>query len=102
MKLNKSLPVAIAFAVFDFGVRPTKLASAVEEQKAKNGSLLEIGDGFPYATYEEWLDQGRRQMTYDEAFVRSQFPPEKFKQFRDKLRIPAGVQRMARPAQTPV
>lgn len=89
--MKKLLPIVISFAVLASGVRPTELASAVEEQKAKDGSILEIADGFPNAAYEQWLDQGRRQMTFDEALVRSQFPPEKFKEFKDRLRIPAGT-----------
>jgi len=91
MKMRKSLPIVIAFAVLASGVRSTELASKVESQKARNGTILEIADGFPYATYEQWLDQGRSQMVFDEARIRSQFPPEKFKENKDKLRIPAGT-----------
>lgn len=57
-----------------------------QSQTVKNGSILETEDGFPYKTYEEWLDHGRDdRWTFDEARVRSQFPPEKFQEFEDTL-----------------
>jgi pimeloyl-ACP methyl ester carboxylesterase len=57
-----------------------------QSQTLKNGSILETEDGFPYKTYEEWLDHGRDdRWKFDEARVRSQFPPEKFQEFKDTL-----------------
>jgi acetyl esterase/lipase len=91
MKMKTSLPIVLAFTLLASGVLSTESVSQVESQKARNGTILEIADGFPYTTYEQWLDQGRSQMAFDEARIRSQFPPEKFKENKDKLRIPAGT-----------
>lgn len=89
--MKKSLSIVIAIAVLASGVRSIELVFKVGQQKARNGSLLEIADGFPYATYEQWLEQGRSQMAFDEARIRSQFPPEKFGELKDKLGLPAGT-----------
>jgi len=87
--MRKPLSIAIALAVLVPGVRPTEPASTVVSQAARNGTILEIADGFPYTTYEQWLQQGRSQMAFDEARIRSEFPPEKFGEYKDKLQIPA-------------
>jgi len=77
MKMKTSLPIVLAFTLLVSGVLSTESVSQVESQKARNGTILEIAGGFPYTTYEQWLDRGRSQMAFDEARIRSQFPPEK-------------------------
>jgi pimeloyl-ACP methyl ester carboxylesterase len=89
--MKARLLVVMASALLASGVLSTERVSRVGSQEVKNGTILEIADGFPCATYEQWLDQGRSQMVFDEARVRSQFPPEKFKENKDKLHIPAGT-----------
>jgi hypothetical protein len=75
MKMKTSLPIVMAFALLAPGVLSTESVSRVESQKARNGTILEIADGFPYTTYEQWLDQGRSQMAFDEARIRRSRQP---------------------------
>jgi len=89
--MKTPLFIVMAAALLASGVLAAQPASRVEPQKAGNGAILEIADGFPYTTYEQWLGQGRSQMAFDEARIRSQFPPEKFAAEREKLRIPAAT-----------
>jgi hypothetical protein len=81
----KSILIGTALLALAFTVCATDPVPKTQSQTAKNGSILETEDGFPYNTYDEWLDHGRGEMTFDEARIRSQFPPEKFLEFKDKL-----------------
>ncbi len=55
-----------------------------ESQSAKNGNILEIKDAIPEKRYEEWLERAG-EIKFDEARVRSQFPPEAFPDFKNQL-----------------
>lgn len=90
-KTETLLPLVIALAVLTAGVPSTGSAFQTEAQKPKNGTILETRDGLPYKTYEEWLSSGRSLMAFDEARIRAQFPPEKSKDNKDKLHIPAAT-----------
>jgi dipeptidyl aminopeptidase/acylaminoacyl peptidase len=89
--MKTSMPFLMVLAFVASGVLSAEPVAPIESQNVKDGTILETADGFPYLTYEQWLDQGKSRMTFDEARVRSQFPPEKFKDNKDKLRIPAGT-----------
>ncbi len=56
--MRKSFSIAIASAFLAPGVRPNESSSRIESQAVRNGTILEITDGFPYPTYERWLQQG--------------------------------------------
>ena len=84
MKL-KSLLLGTAMLALAFTAWAADPALKTQPQMAGNGSILETENGFPYPTYEEWLEPGRGEMKFDEARVRAQFPPDKFQEFKDKL-----------------
>jgi dipeptidyl aminopeptidase/acylaminoacyl peptidase len=63
MKMKKALSLVIAMTVLAAGVRSIEPMSQVGRQKAGNGSLLEIADGFPRRAY----------------------PPEMFREFKETV-----------------
>ena len=70
-------------------VQAVELTPAVSlPLKIKDGSIVSSVDGFPYATYEEWFEEGRKQILFDEARFRSEYPPERFSEFKDKMHFP--------------
>lgn len=86
---NPKFPVMAAAMLLIFFATPAATLE-IQSQAFKNGHLLETENGFSTNTYEEWLDResDRRisdRWKWDEARVRSQFPPEKFEEFKNTL-----------------
>lgn len=86
----KSLLIITVLAALAAGARAADPASGPQNPKARNGSILETTNGFPYDTYEEWFAHGRGEMTFDEARIRAEFPPEKFGEYKDRLPAKVG------------
>ncbi len=88
MKRSWLILLILALIVFVLTLLALELFSKepLKMQVVGNGTILETVDGFPYATYEEWLEQGRKQMTFDEARIKSEFSLEKFKEEKEKRR----------------
>lgn len=83
--------IVIALTVLWSGSPSSTPRPPIESPQVRDGTILEIADGFPYASYDQWLDQGKRQMGFDEARIRTEFPPERFLKDKERLRIPAGT-----------
>lgn len=54
----------------------------------KNGTIVEKVSGFPYATYEQWLNACRGQYSFDESKFKKKFPPENFEEYRKEINCP--------------
>ncbi|MFC1763261.1 alpha/beta hydrolase family protein [Planctomycetota bacterium] len=89
--MKTALSIVVAAILLTSGIPTVGSASLVKTIEVANGTILEIADGFPYTTYEQWLDQGRSQMAFDEVRIRTEFPPEKFKDNKEKLHIPTAT-----------
>lgn len=81
--------IPTVFTLFASAVPSTDLELEAQSQnKIKDGTILSTEDGFPYATYEQWLETGRKQMVFDEVRFRSEYPPEKFSEYKNKMHFP--------------
>ena len=54
-----------------------------------NGTIVEtISSALPYETYEQWIQHLKKEITFEEREFRKQFPPETFKEYKDKIQCP--------------
>lgn len=54
----------------------------------KNGTILEKTSGFPYKTYEQWLQDCKSRYSFDEVKFRKEFPPEEFDNYKEAIKCP--------------
>lgn len=85
MRLLLFMTVLTMFAT---EVGAAALGSEVQSRQNKDGAIISTADGFPYETYEQWFEEGRKQIVFDEASLRSEYPPEKFNDYKDKIHVP--------------
>jgi len=62
-----------------------------EQSTFQNGTIVEMVSGFPFETYEEWIETRGRQFTFDEAEFRKEYPPERFAEYKAELGVPFGT-----------
>ena len=54
----------------------------------KDGTILEKTSGFPYKTYEQWLQDCKSRYSFDEVKFRKEFPPEEFENYKEAIKCP--------------
>jgi pimeloyl-ACP methyl ester carboxylesterase len=84
----KLLLIVTILAVFAGDVRAADSAPTAPSRKTQNGAILSTEEALPHATYELWLDAGRKEMLFDEARFGAEYPPEKFNEYKEKMHFP--------------
>ena len=58
-------------------------------RRIPNGTIVEtISSALPYETYEQWIQDLKNEITFEEKEFRKQFPPEDFDKYKDKIQCP--------------
>ena len=63
-------------------------APAQDRPTNQDGSIVKKEIGFPFETYDQWIEARKRQFSFDEAEFRSEYPPERFAEFKTEFGIP--------------
>jgi len=59
-----------------------------EHPQGRDGSIVAVDVGFPFQTFDEWLETRRRMASFDEASFLREYPPERFNEFKTRLNLP--------------
>jgi dipeptidyl aminopeptidase/acylaminoacyl peptidase len=63
-------------------------ALAQEAHTQGDGVIVEVATGFPYETYEQWLESLKSRYAFDETAFRKTYPPEDFARYKREMHVP--------------
>ncbi|MHC4637996.1 MAG: alpha/beta hydrolase family protein [Planctomycetota bacterium] len=64
------------------------ILAQVDSHSKTNGTIVEKISNLPYETYEQWIKDLKKQITFDEIAFRKQYPPEDFEKYKDAINCP--------------